>query len=158
VADARIGLKVRGFIAGARYPRARSVVKSLRCIKLVYSRYRPHNGVASKLLALLQSLQRGNGVVEPGHFQASRSDRRMVAVGNAHGMRGFLVGVAERRTNGRGDRRVEGFVRIFQVKDSGVAPRRTRNSHRIQGLKPLATLVPSLRDFGEQAMESRLNC
>jgi hypothetical protein len=28
--------------------------------------------------------------LEFGHFQASRSDRRMVAVGNAHGLHGFL--------------------------------------------------------------------
>jgi hypothetical protein len=47
--------------------------------------------------------------LEFGHFQASRSDRRMVAVGNAHGLHGFLDWV--------------------------------------QGLKPLATIVPSLRDF-----------
>jgi hypothetical protein len=31
--------------------------------------------------------------------------------------------------------------------DSGVAPRRTGDSHSIQGLKPLATIVQSLRDF-----------
>jgi hypothetical protein len=38
-------------------------------------------------------------------------------------------------------------VRELQVNDSGVAPRRARNSNRVQGLKPLATIVPSLRDF-----------
>jgi hypothetical protein len=35
----------------------------------------------------------------------------------------------------------------LQASDSGVAPRRSRNSHWVQGLKPLATIVPSLRDF-----------
>ena len=31
---------------------------------------------------------------------------------------------------------------------SGVAPRRNRNAHEYQGLKPLATVRLSLRDFG----------
>ncbi len=34
----------------------------------------------------------------------------------------------------------------LEVTDSGVAPRRTGNSHLTQGLKTLATIVPSLRD------------
>jgi hypothetical protein len=31
----------------------------------------------------------GEVALEFGHFQASRSDRMTVAVGNAHGLRGF---------------------------------------------------------------------
>jgi hypothetical protein len=71
----------------------------------------------------------------------------MVAVGNAHGLGGFLGwrrGATYDREGRR--RRIEGFMRALRANDSGVAPRRTRNPHRVQGLKPLATIVPSLRD------------
>jgi hypothetical protein len=54
------------------------------------------------------------------------------------------------RSDVRPLREIEANRRVheeLQAIDSGVAPRRTRNSNWVQGLKPLATIVPSLRDF-----------